>query len=515
MKLDFWNNPLVVSSFRVRYRRGGIFNITTIYLMALVVGGIVLFHYRDRISWPWPRIYLLSLMGVQFFISAIVAASSTAASIRSEVANRTLDFQRICALSPQQILLGKLLGEPSLAYLLAIATVPLAAWCWILGVAGVSLLVLVLLYVNLATTTIFVGSLGLLHPLELATGKSGTASAANAGWGVLAVVFGIQLLASSRWLLGTPWSAAIVGLITPVAPLYGIFEGDPWHFGLSFFGYEIPFLLVTPLSQLVLAWLCFHVMVRRLINPLNPPFSKASAYFTLLVFDLLVGAVLFEPAGFGLTVGPRAAAFFLAHLFMSLAMVNNVTPWRESLHSWIWRLRGPSARLLDLWLGARSENWLALITFCLIGILGLIAFVLVPVGMQQGFATVQTFKPVLVRVTGASILLLLALGSLYQWCVAVGGRSGRGVFISLAMILMVPAHLVGYYWQIPLLEAVSPSAQFPRWLSGGAPLNLAPLLITYGAVLAITWTLLRRYISRADAVVKRKLQAMGVIKAVA
>jgi hypothetical protein len=111
--------------------------------------------------------------------------------------------------------------------------------------------------------------------------------------------------------------------------------------------------------------------------------------------------------------------------------------------------------------------------------------------------------------------LLLALGGLYQWCVAVGGRNGRGVFISLAMILMVPAHLVGYYWQIPLLEAASPSAQFPRWLSGGTPLNLWPLLIIYGALLAITWTLLRRYISRADAVVKRKLQAMGVIKAVA
>src|SRR5207245_4042120 len=107
------------------------------------------------------------------------------------------------------------------------------------------------------------------------------------------------------------------------------------------------------------------------INPLNPPFAKATAYLTLLVFDYLAGAVLFEPAGFGLAIGPRAAAFWLGHLFVSLMLINNVTPWRESLQSWIWRLRGPSPRLLDLWLGARSENGLALLTFCLLGLVGL------------------------------------------------------------------------------------------------------------------------------------------------
>src|SRR5437588_1423535 len=286
MKLDFWNNPIIVSAFRVRYRRGGIFNITTIYLMALVIGGIVLYHYKDNIPGPWPRNYLLAMLALQFFISAIVAGSATAASMRSEVANRTLDFQRISSLSPQQILLGKLLGEPALAYLLAIATVPLAAWCWMLGVMGVSLAVLFLLYVNMATTTLLIGSLGLLHPLEITTGKSSTGSAGNAGWGLLALVFGIQIVAAARFLLAVPWSAALVGLVTPIAPFYGIIEGNPWQHAFSFFGFHIPFLLITPISQLLLAWLCFRIMVRRLINPLNPPFSKATAYVTLVIFDL-------------------------------------------------------------------------------------------------------------------------------------------------------------------------------------------------------------------------------------
>ena len=39
MHLDFWNNPIVVSAFRVQMRRGGLFTITSIYVMLLVAGG--------------------------------------------------------------------------------------------------------------------------------------------------------------------------------------------------------------------------------------------------------------------------------------------------------------------------------------------------------------------------------------------------------------------------------------------------------------------------------------------
>ena len=42
MKLDFWNNPIIVSAFRVKYRRGGLFNLTTVYLLILVAGGCLL-----------------------------------------------------------------------------------------------------------------------------------------------------------------------------------------------------------------------------------------------------------------------------------------------------------------------------------------------------------------------------------------------------------------------------------------------------------------------------------------
>src|SRR5258708_7255508 len=139
MSVDFWNNPIVVSSFRVKYRRGGLFNLTTFYLILLVAGGMVLYHYQAKLlPWSWPKAYLVGLLAVQCILSCMIAASATGGSLRSEVTNRTLDFQRLVAMSPQQILIGKLLGEPAVAYLLTIASFPLAAWCVAMGVAGVS-----------------------------------------------------------------------------------------------------------------------------------------------------------------------------------------------------------------------------------------------------------------------------------------------------------------------------------------------------------------------------------------
>src|SRR5206468_3384014 len=124
--------------------------------------------------------YFLTLMGIQFLVSALTASAATATSIRTEVVNRTLDFQRIAALSPRQILFGKLFGEPAQAYLWAIASVPLAVFCWQLG--GVSLDLLAILYVNLATTTLLFGAMGLGNRLEPPAGPADVSLAGLVGF---------------------------------------------------------------------------------------------------------------------------------------------------------------------------------------------------------------------------------------------------------------------------------------------------------------------------------------------
>ena len=515
MGIDFWNNPIVVSAFRVKYRGGGIFNVTTVWLLFLVACGALLAYYADPARLPWPHTYLLILLGVQFVVSGLLAGNATSESIRAEVMNRTLDFQRITTLSPAQILLGKLLGEPALAYLLAIATVPLAVYCWTLGVAGVSLGVLLLLYLTLASNTFLLGTLGMLQRLEPGSRRSGRSPLSLAFVVVLCCIALPPLSAKASAVLSVPWSAAVVGLLTPIPAFFGIYTGNPWGPQLSFFGIHIPMLLVTPLSQLGLAFLCFHTMVRRLVNPLNPSLSKGLAYLLILAVDVMTAAVLLEPVPLGLTIVPRAAAFCLVHLLLGLWVMNSVTPWRESLRSWVWRFRGRTPGLWDWWLGERSENGLVLTTFCILGVLCLVLLVLLPAGLQDGFAAIRANGSVIARVVLTTTVLLLALGTLHQWFVFIAGRTGKAWLVTFLVIIILPLHLLGDYYQRDLLLALTPSAHFARWMSGSYLPHLEYMLALYAGLLVWSWLSLRRHIRRLEINTDQKLLRMGVTQPVA
>src|SRR5262249_31877019 len=134
MRLDYWNNPLVVSAFRVRYRGGTPSIIAVTYFMALVgVGGVLNYQLADHPQYSWVQIYFVILISVQCAVGALVAMVSTWQSMHSEVVNRTLDYQRIAALPPHEILIGKLIGQPAQGYLMVLAGVPLLIWCWAMG----------------------------------------------------------------------------------------------------------------------------------------------------------------------------------------------------------------------------------------------------------------------------------------------------------------------------------------------------------------------------------------------
>src|SRR5207302_5381408 len=141
-------NPLVVTAFRLKARRVSPLMIICLYVCALIgLGALFQAQSMQPLS-SWIRTYFVTIMGIQFLISALSTFGTTHASLHAEVVNRTLDFQRIATLSPAQIALGKLLGEPSTGYFLALATIPVTLWCSMMG--AVSLPVLLLLYVQLA-----------------------------------------------------------------------------------------------------------------------------------------------------------------------------------------------------------------------------------------------------------------------------------------------------------------------------------------------------------------------------
>jgi hypothetical protein len=511
----FWNNPIVVSAFRVQTRRGALFTTTSIYVMLLVAGGGVLQYYQQRIPGPFPRNYLLGLLGVQFLLSALMAAIATGTSLRQEINKQTFDFQRIAALSPAQILAGKLLGVSAPAFLLAIAAVPLGAWCWMMGVEGVSLSVLLLCYLTVATNTLMFGCLGLVQRLtpEGERGPSRNRSGMT-GWAIVATIFLPQAMANSGKLLSQPWSTALMGLATPVAIFHGVLEGNPWHHAFNFFGLQIPLLCLTPCGQLFIAWLLFQSMERAVVNPLANAQSKKLAYLICLAAGLLIAGVLFEPRipggviPIGLTRAPKFAAFCLAHIVLSLWLTLAVTPGRDMLMSWIWRFREKG--LSDLWLGERSGNLLALITFALFGLACYGLLMVLPDGLVWGW----DWNDTQIRTAWAApllmTLLILSLGTFYQWCLAIGSRAGARVFWVVVILLTLPAHLFGDYYHLDFLAGVAPSAHFAHWIAGNRDLPLYLLAGVYGLLGAASLLAYRRRMAKRRLVVDQKLEQMGV-----
>ena len=517
MRLDFWNNPLVVSAFRVKYRRGGIFHFTALYMLLLVAGGALLYYQAQSLSIRlWQQVYLLLLLGIQCVISPLLAAVATSAAMKSEVVNRTLDFQRIAALSPRQILVGKLLGEPALAYLLALCTVPLAVWCLALGVPGLGPLELLLLYVNLVTTTVLFGSVGLLNRLEIGEGKlSGGGAAGGFAWGWIITSVWIALGTGLR-NPNTPWYAVPGGLLSPVLALSGLADENPWESAALLYSVRVPFLPLTPVVQLLAAGLCFHSMVRRLVNPLDTPLGKSTAYFLLILIDVFAAGLLYQYLVPVTDVAHSIAVFCVIHLLASLGLILTVTPGRESLQSWVWRLRGRSSRLWALWVGERSENVLVLATFCAIGAVCLFVCLLLPAALRHGWPEMGRAAADSIAPAGLALLLTLSLGTAYQWFETFPlGRSSSGAFGTLVALAVAVPHLFGRYYQIREILALSPLAQFFQWTIDGSinlkgTLPLWPVVALYGAVLVLTRLSLRSRLSRYEKAVDQKLQQMGV-----
>src|SRR5215471_10528956 len=201
MKLLPWKNPLVVTSFLLRARRGGFYTVIVLYILILAMGYGAWQYFvnttpRAQFRIPPDLIAFLALYCGQCVLSAIAMMQAAANSIKVEVLNKTLDFQRIAAVSPWDILIGKLLGPPTLAYLLAIAAFPMGFFCMLSGVPGLDVTALILLWIELLCFLFLLGSSAIQHSLQGATGRRGGASVSFGMMSGLMVMLTISLFSA-------------------------------------------------------------------------------------------------------------------------------------------------------------------------------------------------------------------------------------------------------------------------------------------------------------------------------
>ncbi len=235
-----------------------------------------------RTTWLLFYRWLVGLQGVALTFWTLF---SCAQSVSGERDRKTWDFQRTTRLTPAEILIGKLLGEPVLVYFAVLCAVPITLIAGLAG--GLSSGTVISVFAFLAVTSLFLGLGGMWLSTLLESRTRGVGLI-----GALAL-YGLTLGAYGMRESGLPGLAAM-------SPLTGIIDlvigklSAPFRFAPTLFGHEVPWLLMNVLlCGSFSAWLAL-MLVRNLKRDYQEirPLSRwqavgCAAFLNFLIYALL------------------------------------------------------------------------------------------------------------------------------------------------------------------------------------------------------------------------------------
>jgi hypothetical protein len=540
MKLLPWNNPLVVTSFMLRARKGGFFTGTTIYL-GIVAMAYIGWHYAHANLDLGPRlkaqnphkVFFLFLFAAQCIFSGIVVLVQAGAAIKNEVTNKTLDFQRIATVSSWDILIGKLLGNSTAAYLLAIAALPVGLFCVLSGVPGVGVGELLLMWQQMLTFLVLLGACAIQNTLQITTAK-GTGSSPGFGIaiGIIAmVIFQAYAGSSPRSFIADPRQVSLAALFTPIMAFSGAQLEAPWAPSFHWFSLRIPCLIFSPVAHIVLAWLALTIMVRRLRRPDVTPLGKPLGYLFLGLADLLIVGVIASTSTSSLVLGKAGLSadqqilvFLFLHLIVTVLFLIAITPKQELIWSWIWRYRGRRPPPADAVLEDRSPNTAPLLISLVFGLICIAGLILA----EGGAVTTDILFELGITVV-SSVLLW---GILYQAFHVIMAKYGGSLFLLTAFLFINIPIMVGAILASPGLPEyralgnvilhLTPLSIFIKWMQGAAATtnNVAfnvspyPVAIAYLLLAGVVYLFMRRRLQAMFAKVDRTKEDMGVTREV-
>jgi len=305
--LRFWNNPEFV-----RHRRSELRPVRAITAAAVVGVMCVLLWLScwsfeqgmmehgqlaeqnfSRSTWLLFYRWLVGLQGMALTFWVLL---SCAQSVSGERDRKTWEFQRTTRLTAAELMIGKLMGEPILAYFAVLCAAPITLIAGLAG--GVSLGTVISLFIFLAVTSLFLGLGGMWLSTLLESRTRGVGLI-----GAL-VLYGFTLGLYGMRESGLPGLAAM-------SPLTGMIHllgngSDRAFAGIRslLFGHPIPWLLMTALlCGSFSAWLAL-MLVRNLKRdyPDIRPLSRwqaigCAAFLNFLIYALLSPAKLLDFLG--------------------------------------------------------------------------------------------------------------------------------------------------------------------------------------------------------------------------
>lgn len=357
--LKFWRNPEFVRHVRAELRPARAVTVAMVVLFLCALIGLACWSERQSIvanaeysaqhyDGKWTayaeklrqengqQTWVLLckwLFGLQCGLVTFWSLFACAQSVSAERDRKTWDFQRATSLTPAEILIGKLLGEPVLAYFGMLCVLPVTLLAGLLG--GLSFWSLLAAYGSLVTGALFLGLVGLWLSTLVETRSRGLGMIAALGfYGVTMGTYGF----ASSWFPG-------LAALSPVTGLHKVLSLDfDGHADMvpTLFGHSVPWFLLTLLLDCSFGTWLVLMLVRNLKRDYSEirPLSRWQAVGCAAFLNFVFYALLKFGGRTGYATDSRLLATFMvsingAILFaMGLA---TLTP-QERLKVW-WRQR--------------------------------------------------------------------------------------------------------------------------------------------------------------------------------
>jgi len=273
--MRFWKNPEFVRHLRAELRTARAITILGVVLVICVIIGLgcwgsheaqVEAYRRGNQMFGKPPAEQLAqlesqgsidewfafyrfLIYAQMVVLTFWSLLCCAQSISGEREGKTWDFQRATGLSPAEFLIGKLLGEPIVAYFIVLCCLPITLLAGWLGHAGIGNVVSA--YLLILSGSLFLGLAGLW--------MSSLFESRSRGIGLIGT-FGLYLfLAFAVYLIDSSFTG--IAAFSPLTGLLVLFRVDIPDRVATIFGKAVPWLVMSLLLYSTFgAWLVLMIL---------------------------------------------------------------------------------------------------------------------------------------------------------------------------------------------------------------------------------------------------------------
>ena len=324
----FWQNPEMIRHVRAELRVSRAWTIGILVCVLCFLLGLVCWLIIQKFNVEFFRSFYIATLVVQFLGVGFACGFRCGGTVIRERELKTFDFQITTRMTAAELMVGKILGVPIVAYFAVGCSLPFSFAAGLVG--GFSFLTLLQTYLLLLILAVQTSLVALW--ISMQTKKRG-----QGGQGILALMPHFFFMMRPFTVLP---GLACISVLTPLLNLYAPDQFQFAQWNPTFFGTEIPILLLTLVIYFALgAW--FVLMVVRNLKKQLENIRLLSRWQSLgfAIFLNVLFYALLDPRSLDAVISPSTVAkivVFLNGILWYLLGFANLTR-HEKLKGWLRR----------------------------------------------------------------------------------------------------------------------------------------------------------------------------------